>query len=66
MAPPPHEKGILEKLDDKYRTIWQPSPPRVRTQHGKLPPPVSNRKNAAGGKVMSGAADRMENLLPRN
>ena len=65
MTPPPHEKGTIEKLDEKYHSIWQPSPPRTRTQHGGLPPPVSRQKGA-GGKVMYGAADRMENLLPLN
>jgi hypothetical protein len=65
MTPPPQEKGIIEKLDEKYHSIGKPSPPRVRTQHGGLPPPVSKQKNA-GGKVMYGAADRMENLLPLN
>jgi len=68
MTPPPREKGIIEKLDEKYHSIWQAPPPRARTQHGGLPPPVSNKKEkyAAGGKVMFGAADRMENLFPVN
>ena len=61
---PPHEKGTIEKLNDKYRSIWQTSPPPVRTQHGGLPPPKTE-KNATRVKIMFGAADRVENLLPR-
>ncbi len=63
---PPQEKGTIEKLDDKYHSILRPSTPKVLTQHGGLDPP-SNKidKNAVPVKVMFGAADRMENLLPR-
>jgi len=68
IPPPPQEKGTLEKLDEKYHSLLQSSPPKVETQHVGLQPPVSNRsdKNAAPARVMFGAADRMENLLPRN
>jgi hypothetical protein len=63
---PPLEKGTIEKLDDKYHSILRPSTPKVLTQHGGLDLP-SNKidKNAVPVKVMFGAADRMENLLPR-
>jgi len=68
IPPPPQEKGTLEKLDEKYHSFLQPSPPKVETQHVGLQPPVANRidKNAAPVRVMFGAADRIENLLPRN
>jgi hypothetical protein len=68
IPPPPQEKGTLEKLSDKYHSLLDPSPPKVQTQHGGLQAAILNRmeKNAAQAKVMFGAADRMENLLPRN
>jgi len=66
--PPPQEKGTLEKLDDKYRSLLQPSAPSIQTQHVGTAPAILNKmeKNAARVRVMFGAADRMENLLPRN
>jgi hypothetical protein len=94
MAPPPKEKGTLEKvvdkLDDKINSVMQkavPVPPPVamekpsalQTQNpaqapsasqtpSATQPPILNRmeNNSARSRVMYGAADKMENLLPRN
>jgi len=67
MAPPPQEKGTLEKLDDKINAATQRSPVSVQTPSA-LQQSIFNRmeKNSARNKVMFGAADRIENLLPRN
>jgi hypothetical protein len=67
MAPPPQEKGTLEKLDDKLNTVLQKSPVSAQLPTG-LQKTVLDRmeKSAAPDKVMFGAADRIENLLPRN
>jgi hypothetical protein len=67
IPPPPQEKGTLEKLDDKLNTVMQKSPVSAQLPTG-LQKTILERmeKNAARGKVMFGAADRIENLLPRN
>jgi hypothetical protein len=68
MSPPPQEKSTLEKLSDKYHSLLDPSPPKVQTQHGGLVPSILDKmeKNKLRLKVMFGAADSIENLLPRN
>jgi len=67
MAPPPQEKGTLEKLDDKINTVMQKSPVSVQTPSGLQKVILDRMEKAAGrNKVMFGAADRIENLLPRN
>jgi hypothetical protein len=67
MAPPPKEKGTLEKLDDKINSVAQKSPVTVQTPSG-LQAIILNRmeQNRARSTVMCGAADKIENLLPRN
>jgi hypothetical protein len=66
MAPPPQEKGTFEKLDDKINAAIQRSPVGVQTPSGLQPAVLNRMENAARNKVMFGAADRIENLLPRN
>jgi hypothetical protein len=67
VPPPPQEKGTLEKLDDKINSVIQKSPVSVQTPTG-LQQSILERMetNAGRQKVMFGAADRIENLLPRN
>jgi hypothetical protein len=70
IAPPPQEKGTLEKLDDKVKkakTLIDAAPVGVQMpkslQRIILEP---MEKNAPRDRVWFGAADRIENLLPRN
>jgi hypothetical protein len=67
IAPPPQEKGTLEKLDEKINTVMQKSPVSVQTPSG-LQQTILERmeKNNVRNRVMFGAADRIENLFPRN
>ena len=80
VEPPPQEKGTLEKLDEKIHTVKQ-QPPRVPAPNALVQSildkmekdaaqekdaPNNKEKNAARNKVMFGAADRVENLMPRN
>jgi hypothetical protein len=67
MTSPAQEKGTLEKLEDKINAVVQRSPVTVQTP-GTLQPAILDRmeKNTPRYKVMFGAADRIENLLPRN
>ncbi len=66
IAAPPKEKGMLEKLDDKINSAMQKTPVSLGTPSGQ--PAILNRmeNERARYKVMCGAADRVENLLPRN
>jgi hypothetical protein len=65
--PPPQEKGTLEKLDQKITSMTQRQPVRVKLP-GALQGATDEQKVSAkpGSAVMFGAADRIENLLPRN
>lgn len=67
IAPPPQEKGTFEKLDDKINTVMQKSSVSVQTPSALRQGSLNKmEKSAARDKVMFGAADRIENLLPRN
>ena len=64
---PPQDKGVLEKLDDKINTVIQRSPVGVQTPSGLRPVTLNGtEKPGSNSKVMFGAADRIENLMPRN
>lgn len=68
VAPPPQEKGTWQKLDDKLKTAAQqplvsPALPKSLQQQIILD---RTEKNAVRDRVWFGAADRIENLLPRN
>jgi hypothetical protein len=70
IAPPPQEKGTLEKLDDKVKTVKAliDAPP-VGVQMPKSLQRIilePMEKTAPRDRVWFGAADRVENLLPRN
>jgi hypothetical protein len=67
IAAPPKEKGRLEKLDEKITSVIEKSPVSVQTP-ATLQTDIPNRmeRNTARSRVMFGAADRIENLLPRN
>jgi hypothetical protein len=70
LAPPPQEKGTLEKLDDKVKTVKTliEGPP-VGVQMPKSLQRIilePMEKKAPRDRVWFGAADRIENLLPRN
>jgi hypothetical protein len=67
IAPPPQEKGTLGKLDDKINSVLQKSSVSAQIPGG-LQPTAGNKKekDPTRDKVMFGAADRIENLLPRN
>jgi hypothetical protein len=70
IAPPAQEKGTLEKLDEKVKTVKtligappvSPQLPKSLTQN------ILERmeKNSVRDRVWFGAADHIENLLPRN
>lgn len=68
--PPAQEKGVLEKLDQKISSIGQKSPATVGNSGGALQSQVLDRmeqnKAKISDRIMFGAADRIENLLPRN
>jgi hypothetical protein len=80
IEPPPKEKTSLEKLEDKVSSVMQKSPGSVPAQNSLQSildrmeknsaiikdDVVIKENNAPRNKVMFGAADRMENLLPRN
>jgi hypothetical protein len=67
VAPPTHEKGALQRLDDKINGTIQKSSVGVQVSTG-LQGTSANRTepNQPNARVMCGAADRIENLLPRN
>jgi hypothetical protein len=71
--PPPQEKGTLEKIDQTISSIGQKSPVTVSKPGMALQPQILNRMEQDKEKlrerserIMFGAADRIENLLPRN
>jgi hypothetical protein len=70
IAPPPQEKGTLEKLDDKVKKVKTliDAPPVDVQMPKSLQRIILERmeKNMARDRVWFGAADRIENLLPRN
>jgi hypothetical protein len=66
---PPQEKGTLEKLDQTISSMGQASPSRVGTGvslRPRIPNRVEREKPKTRDRIMFGAADRIENLLPRN
>ena len=67
LAPPTQEKGTLQKLDDRISGTIQKTSVGVQISTG-LQGASSNRTepNQPNARVMCGAADRIENLLPRN
>ncbi len=65
----PVEKGTLEKLDDKIQSMAQKSPVSVIAKSAAAQTGNNREKKDpvfSRDQIMFGAADRIENLLPRN
>jgi hypothetical protein len=68
--PPPQERGMFERLDQTINSIGQKSPATIKKPGVTLRPQIQNRteprKAKTNDRIMFGAADRIENLLPRD